>query len=240
MLAMDLGLDGRVAIVTGASKGLGLGAARALAADGARLVLCARDGGRLDAAAAELPTETATVAADVTDPATPARLVETAIERFGGLHVLVANAGGPPQARALDVDDDAMRAAVEANMLTSIRLVQASVPHMRAAGYGRVCLIASSAVKQPIPTLTYSNAARAGLWAWAKTAAQDLIDDGITLNLTCPGLHATDRVKDLGFEGRLGDPDDFGKVVAFLCSQPAGFVSGAALQVDGAGTVGLL
>ena len=181
-----------------------------------------------------------TVAADVTDPATPGRLVEAATDRFGGLHVLVANAGGPPQARALDVDDDGMRAAVEANMLTSIRLVQASVPPMRRAGYGRICLITSNAVKQPIPTLAYSNAARTGLWAWAKTAAQDLIDDGITLNLACPGLHATDRMRQLGFEGRLGDPDDFGKVVAFLCSQPAGFVSGAAVQVDGAATLGLL
>jgi 3-oxoacyl-[acyl-carrier protein] reductase len=240
MQRMDLGLDGRVAIVTGASKGLGLGAARALAADGARLVLCARDAERLEAAAFELTTETVTIATDVTRSETPVRLAATAVERFGALHVLVANTGGPPQARALEVADDAMHDAVEANMLTSIRLVQASVPHMRAAGYGRICLIASSAVKQPIPTLAYSNAARTGLWAWAKTAAQDLIDDGITLNLACPGLHETDRVKELGFEGRMGDPDDFGKVVAFLCSQPAGFVSGAALQVDGAGTVGLL
>jgi 3-oxoacyl-[acyl-carrier protein] reductase len=240
MLAMDLGLGGRVAIVTGASKGLGLGVARALAAEGAKLVLCARDAERLEAAAGQLATETATVAADVTDPDTPAKLVETAIERFGGLHVLVANAGGPPQARALEVDDEAMRAAVEANMLTSIRLVQAAVPHMRKARWGRICLITSYAVKQPIPTLAYSNAARAGLWAWAKTAAQDLVDDGITLNLACPGLHATDRVKELGAAGRLGDPDDFGKVVACLCSQPAGFVSGAALQIDGAATVGLL
>jgi 3-oxoacyl-[acyl-carrier protein] reductase len=98
----------------------------------------------------------------------------------------------------------------------------------------------SSFVKQPSPTLAYSNTARTGLWAWAKTAAQDLIDDGITLNLVCPGLHATDRMKELGFEGRMGDPEDFGAVVAFLCSQPAGFVSGAALQVDGARTLGLL
>jgi 3-oxoacyl-[acyl-carrier protein] reductase len=214
--------------------------ARALAADGANLVLCARDAGRLDAAAAELPTDVVTVAADVTAPGTPDRLVEAAVERFGGLHVLVANAGGPPQARALDVDADGMHAAVEANMLTSIRLVQASVPPMRRTGSGRICLIASVAVKQPVPTLAYSNAARTGLWAWAKTAAQDLIDDDITLNLACPGPHATDRARQLGLEGRLGDPDDFGKVVAFLCSQPAGFISGAAVQVDGAGTLGLL
>ena len=240
MPAMDLGLDGRIAIVTGASKGLGLGAARALAADGAKLVLCARDAERLEAAAAELATETVAVAADIADPTTPTRLVDAAIERFGGLHIVVASAGGPPPVRALDVEDEAMRAAVESNMLASIRLVQASVPHMREAGWGRICLLTSYAVKQPIPTLSYSNAARTGLWAWAKTAAQDLIDDGITLNLACPGAHATDRAIELGLTGPMGDPDDFGKVVAFLCSEPAGFVSGAALQVDGAATVGLL
>ena len=240
MLAMDLGLDGRVAIVTGASRGLGLGAAHALAAEGARLVLSARDAHRLGAAAAYLPTETVAVAADVADHDTAARLAETAIERFGGLHVLVANAGGPPQSRALDVDGAAMHAAIDANMLGSIRLVQAAVPHMREAGWGRICLLTSYAVKQPIPTLAYSNAARTGLWAWAKTAAQDLIGHGITLNLTCPGPHATDRAIELGLTGPMGAPEDFGKVVAFLCSQPAGFVSGAALQVDGAATVGLL
>ena len=240
MPPMDLGLSGRVAIVTGASKGLGLGAAKALAAEGAKLVLCARDAGRLEEAAAALPAETAAIAADVTDPMTPAMLAATAVERFGAVHVLVANAGGPPPTRALDVDDTAMHAAVEANMLTSIRLVQACVPHMREAGWGRICLLTSYGVKQPIPTLAYSNAARTGLWAWAKTAAQDLVDDGITLNLACPGLHATDRAKELGATGRMGDPDDFGKVVAFLCSEAAGFVSGSALQVDGASTLGLL
>jgi 3-oxoacyl-[acyl-carrier protein] reductase len=240
MHRMELGLSGRVAVVTAASKGLGLGAAKALSAEGVKVVLCARDEARLADAAASLPGEAIAVAADVTDPATPARLVDAALERFGALHVLVANAGGPPQSRALDVTDEGMLAAVQANMLTSIRLVQAAVTHLRAAGWGRVCLITSSAVKQPIPTLAYSNASRAGLWAWAKTAAQDLIEDGITVNLACPGLHATDRVTELGQTGRLGDPDDFGKVVAFLCSQPAGFISGAALQVDGAGVLGLL
>jgi 3-oxoacyl-[acyl-carrier protein] reductase len=237
---VDLGIGGKVALVTAASRGLGRGAALALSREGARVLLCARDEERLAATAAELPGESLAIAADVTEPDAPARLVEAAVDRFGGLDILVANAGGPPQARALEVEGDALMAAVNANQLTSIRLVQAAVPHLRAAGWGRICLIASSSVKQPIPTLAYSNAARTGLWAWAKTAAQDLIDDGITLNLACPGLHATDRVKELGFEGRLGDPEDFGRVVAFLCSQPAGFVSGAAVQVDGAGTIGLL
>ncbi|MFN8234251.1 MAG: SDR family oxidoreductase [Actinomycetota bacterium] len=240
MPAVDLGIEGKVALVTAASRGLGRGAALALSREGARVLMCARDERRLRATARELPGEVEIVAVDVTEPEAPERLVAAALERFGELDILVANAGGPPQARALEVDADALLAAVGANQLTSIRLVQAAVPHMRAAGWGRICLIASSSVKQPIPTLVYSNVARTGLWAWAKTAAQDLIDDGITLNLACPGLHATDRVKDLGFEGRLGDPEDFGRVVAFLCSAPAGFVSGAALQVDGAGTIGLL
>jgi 3-oxoacyl-[acyl-carrier protein] reductase len=113
---------------------------------------------------------------------------------------------------------------------------------MRAAGWGRICLITSISVKQPIPTLALSNTARTGLWAWAKTAAADLADDGITLNLACPGTHATERMRQLGGlgDGRVGDPADFGKVVCFLCSDQARFVSGAALQVDGAATVGLL
>jgi len=237
---MDLGLEGKVALVTAASKGLGRGAALALAREGAHLVICARDPERLKATAAELPGEVLAIPMDVTLPDAPQRLVDAALERFGALHILVANAGGPPQARALEVTEDQMLAALNTNLLTSIRLVQAAVPPMRAAGWGRICLIASSSVKQPIPTLAYSNTARTGLWAWAKTAAQDLIGDGITLNLACPGLHATDRMKELGFEGPMGDPEDFGAVVAFLCSEAAGFVSGAALQVDGARTLGLL
>jgi 3-oxoacyl-[acyl-carrier protein] reductase len=180
------------------------------------------------------------IQADVTDPEVPARLVEATVERFGALHVLVANAGGPPKGRATEVDDDALRSAIEANLLTSVRLVRASLPHLREAGWGRIVLITSSSIKQPIPDLATSNTSRTGLWAWAKTAAQDLVDEGITLNLACPGLHRTDRVRDLGYEGPMGDPTDFGKVVAFLCSESAAFISGTAVSVDGAGTLGLL
>ncbi len=113
---------------------------------------------------------------------------------------------------------------------------------MRARHWGRVCLITSASVKQPIPTLALSNTARTALWAWAKTASADVFADGITINLACPDLHATDRTRQLGVgaDTVMGDPDDFGRVVAFLCSEPANFVSGAALQVDGARTVGLL
>src|SRR4029077_12897891 len=105
----------------------------------------------------------------------------------------------------------------------------------------RICCIASYPIKQPIPTLALSNLARTGLWAWAKTAAADLFPSGVTLNLACPGPHATDRMRQLGGGGdRMGDPADFGRVVAFLCSQPAAFMSGTAVMVDGATSVGLL
>jgi 3-oxoacyl-[acyl-carrier protein] reductase len=237
---MDLGLTGKVALVTASSKGLGRASAQALVDEGASVAINAREPDRLRATAAELGDDVLALPADITETDTPRWLVEATVERFGALHVLVANAGGPPKGRALDVDDTTLEAAINANLLTSVRLVRAALPHMKAAGWGRICLITSSSVKQPIPDLATSNTARAGLWGWAKTAAQDLIDEGITLNLACPGLHATDRVKDLGFTGRLGDPADFGRVVAFLCSQHAGFISGAALQVDGAGTLGLL
>jgi 3-oxoacyl-[acyl-carrier protein] reductase len=239
---VDLGLDGKVALVTASSKGLGRASALALSQEGAKVVLCARNQAALEEAAASMPGEALAVAADVTDPDTPRRLVDTCVDRFGGLDVLVANAGGPPPARALEVDDQALLAALQANLLTSIRLVQASLPPMRAAGWGRICLITSKAVKEPIPTLALSNTARTGLWGWAKTAAADLFGDGITLNLACPGTHDTERARQTGSagDGPLGDPADFGKVVCFLCSDPARFVSGAALQVDGAAIAGLL
>ena len=181
------------------------------------------------------------IRADVTDPDEPARLVAATVERFGRLDIVVGNAGGPPPGRALDVDDEAIQSALNANLLTSVRLVREAVPHMRERRWGRVCLVTSMSVRQPIRDLALSNTARTGLWAWAKTAAQDLVEDGITVNLACPGMHATDRVTQLGHTGaRLGDPGDFGKVVAFLCSEPAAYVSGIAMGVDGASVAGLL
>jgi 3-oxoacyl-[acyl-carrier protein] reductase len=239
---VELGLDGKVALVTASSKGLGRASALALSREGAKVVLCGRREQDLAEAAAAMPGEALAVAADVTDPATPARLVAAAVEHFGALHVLVANAGGPPLGHALEVDDGALLAALNANLLTSVRLVRAAVPHLRAAGWGRICLITSVSVKQPIPNLALSNTARTGLWGWAKTAAADLAVDGITLNLVCPGPHATERARQAGFldNGPVGDPDDFGNVVCFLCSDPAKFLSGAALQVDGGATAGLL
>jgi 3-oxoacyl-[acyl-carrier protein] reductase len=237
---VDLGLTDRVALVTASSRGLGFASARALVEEGATVTICARDAGRLREAADALGGDVLAIPADVTEPDVPARLVDETVERFGALHVVVANAGGPPKARATEVDDETLRSAIEANLLTSVRLVRASLPHLRAAGWGRICLITSNSVKQPIPDLVASNTARAGLWGWAKTAAIELADEPITLNLVAPGLHRTARVQEAGLEGRLGDPADFGKVVAFLCSEPANFISGTAVSVDGASTLGLL
>ena len=237
---MDLGLHGRVALVTASSKGLGLACAEAFAAEGARVVICGRGEEAVRAAEAALADRGAEVLAlveDVTDPAAPARLVDATVERFGSLDVLVANAGGPPPGRSLDVDDAQLLAAIEANLLTSVRLVRAAVPPMRAGGWGRICLILSYFVRQPAGHLALSNTARTGLWAWAKTAAADLAPDGVTLNAVLPGPHDTDRMRELGATGPLPDPAEFGRLVAFLCSEPAGNVSGAALTVDGAATV---
>jgi 3-oxoacyl-[acyl-carrier protein] reductase len=237
---MELGLSGKVALVTAASKGLGRGVALALSGEGASVVICARGEERLRATADELPGEVLAIAADVSDAATPQRLVDASLERFGALHILVANTGGPPPARALEVDDAGLDAALETNLKASIRLAKAAIPPMREAGWGRICFLTSWGVRQPIPTLAYSNVARTGLVAWAKTAAQDLVEDAITVNVVAPGLHATDRARELGATGRLGDPEDLGRVVAFLCSDPASFVSGVTLSVDGAATLGLL
>ncbi|HUZ20921.1 MAG TPA: SDR family oxidoreductase [Acidimicrobiales bacterium] len=239
---MDLGLTGRVALVTASSKGLGRASAEALAGEGAAVVICARSSealGDAEAAIRGRGGEVLAVPCDVTEEAVPARLVEATLERFGRLDIVVANAGGPPPMHALDVDDAALRKAVEANLLTSVRLVRAALPHLRERGWGRLCCIASFSVVQPIPGLALSNAARTGLWAWAKTAASDLRGSGITLNLACPGRHATERQVALGGAVGGGDPADFGRVVAFLCSEPASFVNGAAIVVDGGDTLAL-
>lgn len=236
---MDLGLDGRVAVVTAASKGLGRATALALAAEGVKLVLNARNTDLLDELATTLD-DVIVVADDITDPAVPSRLVQTALERWGRIDIIVANAGGPPTGGALDVDDDQILEAINANMLASIRLARAAIPPMSERHWGRICFIASVSVRQPIRDLTLSNIARTGLWAWTKTAAQDVAEDGITVNLIAPGLHSTDRLRERGVTGRMGDPSDFGQVAAFLCSEQANFINGIALGVDGGTVIGLL
>jgi 3-oxoacyl-[acyl-carrier protein] reductase len=246
---MDLGLADRSAVVTAASRGLGRGTALALATAGCHLVLNARDAETLARTAAECRehgVDVVEVAGDATAPDAAEGLVARAVDAFGRLDVAVANAGGPPAGRALDVDDDMIRAAVEQNLIASARLVRAAVPPMTTNGFGRIVCITSTSVKQPISGLSLSNTARTGLYAWCKTAATDLASDpatkNITLNLACPGLHDTDRVRQLYGDNApegIGDPEDFGRVVAFLCSTSARFITGQAVLVDGGATLGL-
>lgn len=242
---MDLGIRGKVALVTASSKGLGKASALALAREGAKVVITARGEDTLAKAREEIEAAAGSgsvhaIATDITHPSAPASVVRDTLDTFGALDILVPNAGGPPPGRALDVTEAQIEAAVNANLITSVRLVREALPALRSGGQGRICCITSYTVKQPEPNLALSNLARTGLWAWAKTAAQDLFPD-VTLNLVCPGPHATDRMIQLGDSGRpMGDPDDFGSVVAFLCSRQAAFVSGTAVMVDGASSAGLL
>ena len=241
---MDLGISGKVALVTAGSRGLGRATALAQADEGVRIMLSGRDPDsreRTRREVADRGVEAEAQAGDITDPAEPERLVAATVERFGALDILVANAGGPPPGRAVDVSDEQLQAALNANLLTSIRLVREGLPHMRSTGWGRICCITSYTVRQAAPALSLSNTARVGLWGWLKTAAHDLASEssGITINMICPGPHATDRMKELGGSGVMGDPADFGCVVAFLCSAKAGFVNGAAVVVDGGSTLAL-
>jgi len=241
---MDLGITGKVALVTAGSRGLGRATALALAGEGVRVMVSGRDAEALERVRTDLVdigVDAAVHAGDVTVPGAPARLVAATVERFGSLDILVANAGGPPPGRAIDLSDEALESALNANLLTSIRLVREALPHMRAAGWGRICCITSYTVKQASPVLALSNTARVGLWGWLKTAAHDLAAEGsgITINMACPGPHATDRMKELGGTGVMGDPADFGSVAAFLCSAQAVFVNGSAIVVDGGSTLAL-
>ena len=187
------------------------------------------------------------MAVDVTEPEAPQRLVDPAVDRFGSLDIVVANAGGPPPGRALEVDDDALTAAVEANLLTSVRLVRAAVPHHApSGGWGRHLLASprtrSSSPSRPLPCPTRPGPA-CGRGPRRRPTTWPTTETGITLNLACPGSHATERMRQLG-GGNLtgahdGDPADFGKVVTFLCSEPAAFVNGAAVVVDGGATLAL-
>ena len=247
---MELGLAGRTAIVCGASAGIGLGCADALAGEGANVVMLARGAEALEREAARLGATA--VAGDVTEPADLERLVATAVERHGGVDVLVLNSGGPPRTRALDVSDDAVVDAVELLLLSAVRLVRLCRPHLERSGHGRVIAITSSSVKEPIDNLALSNAIRPGLVGWLKTVARELGPAGVTVNAIAPGRIDTERLHEVYPDGpteadlaaiparRLGTPREIGDVVCFLASARAGYVTGATIAVDGGLTRGLL
>ncbi len=245
---MDLGLQGKRAAVAAGSAGLGLGSAKALVAAGVRVAICGRDEQRLAAAAELLGPSCVPLVADVGTAAGGTAFVEAAAEALGGVDILVTNAGGPPAGTFASTAVDAYPAALELNLLSVVAMCKAAVPAMQAQHWGRVVAITSVSVRQPIPTLILSNTARAGVTGFLKTLAREVAADGVTVNSVQPGIHATDRLVALGRldpadwgipAGVVGDPDDFGAVVAFLCSAQARYITGAALPVDGGVNAGL-
>lgn len=255
---MDLGIRGKRALVSAASKGLGRGCAEALAEAGVDLVICARGAEALEETAAAIRAAhgvaVTTVAADITTETGRAAVLAAA----GGVDILVTNAGGPPPGLWSDWSRDDFLAALDANMLTPIALMQACLPGMMAKGWGRVVNITSQSVRAPIPVLGLSNAARSGLTGFVAGTARQVAGSGVTINNLLPGIHDTDRataldsgvVKAQGITmeaaraqraasipaGRYGTSAEFGAACAFLCSAHAGFIIGQNILLDGGAT----
>ena len=247
---MDLGISGKRAAVAAASAGLGFGSAAALVAEGVRVAICGRDEAKLAAAAERLGPLAVPVIADVSTTAGATAFVDQATDELGGIDILVPNAGGPPAGGFATTALADYPAALEQNLLSTVAMCQAAVPGMQAQGWGRVVAITSISVRQPIRGLILSNTARAGATAFLKTLAAEVAAHGVTVNSVQPGSHDTDRIRSLhGGDtaaaargvpvGFLGDADDFGAVVTFLCSQQARFITGAHLPVDGGAYAGL-
>jgi 3-oxoacyl-[acyl-carrier protein] reductase len=255
---VDLGLDGKVALVAASSRGLGKASALALAREGARVTICARTEADLRAAAGEIRGETGAevlaVPADLTDADGIKDVVAATAERFGGVDVLVSNSGGPALGRFADFTDDDWRRAFEVVTLNFVRFVREVVPYMRRNRWGRIIGIQSTSVKEPVAGIDLSNGIRPGIAGLMKAIMPDLAKDGITINLVLPGMFLTSRLnpgagrspeadKTLQARlaplaaaipvGRLGDPIELGNLVAFLASQRASYITGAVYQVDG-------
>ena len=245
---------GRRAAVAGSSAGLGFEAARALGREGVRVAISGRDPARLATAADKLRAEgvdVVAVTADVSTPEGAETFVDSSAAELGGIDILVANAGGPPPGTFATTTLDAYRVALDLNLLSTVAMCQRAVPGMREAGWGRVIAITSIGARQPIGSLMASTTARAGVTGFLKVLATEVAADGVTVNSVQPGVHATDRllsvppsalealVADLPI-GMLGDPADFGAVVAFLCSVHARFITGASIPVDGGASRSLM
>lgn len=238
---MELGLNGTVAIVGGASSGMGLAIARALAAEGTAVTMLSRDPDRLAAAAGSV-TGAITVAGDVRDRDVLVRAVEETVAQRGQLDIIINNAGGPPPGTFDSTPEDAWLEAFELSLHATIRLTKLALPHLRASGRGRVVNITSWSVREPIPNLILSNTIRPGVIGWAKTIAHELGPEGITVNTVAPGMVDTPRVHELGSQAadfswvparRRGTPEEIAAAVVFLCSVPAAYITGVVLPVDG-------
>jgi 3-oxoacyl-[acyl-carrier protein] reductase len=258
---MDCQLAGTVALVNAASRGLGRGIAEALAAEGAALVISSRDTAAITQTARQIAadhgTEVIGVAADVSIPGAARELAAVAAERFGRLDILVTNSGGPPGGTFADFDDNAWQRAFDLLLLSVVRMVRATLPQLRASGRGRIINVASTAVREPIGGLILSNSLRAGVAGLAKTLADELAADQVTVHTVLPGRILTDRLREPFREaarqasldiddyararvaaepiplGRVGEPADMGVLVAFLCSAAAGYLTGLTIAVDG-------
>lgn len=256
---MDFGLKGKVAMVAGASRGLGYAVARALSAEGVKVSMGSRNefsiadaGKRI---AAETKTETMPIAVDVRSADSIVNWHTKTVQKFGGVDLLYANAGGPPAGNALSFDDEAWKAAYELLVLSAVRMVRLAVPSMRSRGGGAIVIATSSAVKEPINGLALSNVVRSSVAALSKTLANELAPDSIRVNQLIPGRIDTDRVRELDALrsktsgtspeqakqayvksiplGRYGEPDEFAAAAVFLLSDAARYITGASLQVDG-------
>ena len=248
---MELGLEGRTAIVCGGSSGMGLAVAEALTAEGANVALFARRREVLEREADRIGA--LAVQGDLTIPQHLERLVQATIGAFGALDVLVLNGGGPEAANATALTAASVDEAVALLLTSHVTLVGHCLPHLRASGHGRIVSIGSSSVREPIDRLALSNAVRPGVIGWLKTLARELGPDGITVNSIAPGRIDTDRLRDVyGDKGpspsdlaqiplrRLGVPSEVGAVAAFLASDRASYVTGAVIPVDGGLTRSLL
>jgi 3-oxoacyl-[acyl-carrier protein] reductase len=252
---VDLGLRGKVALVTGATSGLGLASAKALAAEGVKVAVCGRRGELAEAEAGQLP-EAVGLQADITDPTTPQRIVDETRDRLGPIDIFVGSVGGPAPGTAADTPADAYDGALDLLVKPMVRLSHLVLPHMREAKWGRLVFVTSTVVREPVPMLVLSNSVRMAVHGFAKSLSKQVAADGITVNCVMPGRIATDRIAQLDGAaaaasgrsieeiqeagrrsipaGRYGDPSEFGAVVAFLCSQQAAYVSGTSIPVDGA------
>lgn len=254
-----------VALVCAASKGLGRASAEALARDGARVAICARGGDALAETADAIRRtggEVLAIEADLRSADDITRVIEATVAAFGGLDILVTNSGGPPPGPFMTLDDGAWTDAVDTLLLSVVRLCRGAIPHMQARGGGRIINITSISVKQPIEGLVLSNSLRAAVTGLAKTLAVELAPHNILVNCVAPGYTRTDRVVELANAaavregitldqaerriidgiplGRMGTPEEFAAVIAFLASPAASFVTGVTIPVDGGWVRGLL
>jgi 3-oxoacyl-[acyl-carrier protein] reductase len=257
---MNLQVNGRVALVCGASKGMGRAIASALAGEGCRVAINARGADRLAETAAAIrrqhaPAEVLPVPADVSVPAEAAGLVERVRHALGSVDILVCNAGGPAAAPFADTPVESWQSALELNLLSTIHLCRAAVPIMRKRTWGRIVCLTSIAARQPLPGLILSTTARTGVHGFAKALADEVAIEGITVNVVAPGYIRTERTEELARMrashggrpvgdvvagivadiplGRMGEAEEVAAAVAFLASEPARYITGAVLQVDG-------